>query len=293
MRKKFGEKVYRISVDCGFTCPTRDGKLGTGGCLYCNNASFAPQHQNKIVPVKEQIAAGIERLYKYRKIKKFLVYFQAYTNTYAPIEKLRRLYFEAIDFPEVAGIIIGTRPDCIDDDILKLLQEISHKKDVSIEFGIESVYDKTLEWVNRGHNFKTTMQAIKKAKESGLHVGGHYILGFPTESRKEMLASAGIINNLGIDAIKIHQLHVVKNTELAKLYQKKPFPVFNEEQWIKLVCDFLEQLDPGIVIQRLVGDAKGDTLIAPQWKQSKIEVLQAIKNELKTRNSFQGKYRVR
>jgi len=178
----------------------------------------------------------------------------------------------------------------MDDDILKLLQEISRKKDVSIEFGIESVYDKTLEWVNRGHNFKTTMQAIKKAKESGLHVGGHYILGFPTESRKEMLASAGIINNLGIDAIKIHQLHVVKNTELAKLYQENPFLVFNEDQWIKLVCDFLEQLDPGIVIQRLVGDAKGDTLIAPQWKQSKIEVLQAIQNELKIRNSFQGKY---
>jgi radical SAM protein (TIGR01212 family) len=217
-----------------------------------------------------------------------LAYFQAYTNTYGSVKYLEKLYRSVLDIPDVVGILIGTRPDCINDDILTLLHDISQHIYVSIEYGIESVYDKTLLWAHRGHNFDRTRRAIEQTKQFGLHVAGHIIFGFPTETRDEILQSAAILNNLELDALKIHHLHVVKQTALADLFAQSPFPLFTEREWIKLVCDFLERLRPDIVIQRLVGDAKPGTLIAPKWKIPKVELLRKIREELELRQSFQG-----
>ncbi|RKY54927.1 MAG: TIGR01212 family radical SAM protein [Candidatus Neomarinimicrobiota bacterium] len=288
LRERFNSRVYKISLDAGFTCPTRNGTISYGGCLYCNNNSFALKRKESILPITQQIAEGVERLKKYRKAKKFLAYFQAFTNTYAPVEELEKLYNQALSFPDIVGLCIGTRPDCVDDEIFELLQDLNRESYVSIEFGIESVYDKTLKWVKRGHDFSKIKWAVNKSKEYGLHTSGHLIFGFPTESSEEILESAEIINNLGIDAIKIHHLHIVKNTQLAKLYKEKPFHVFTESEWIELVCDFLERLSPSISIQRLCSEAKQGTLIAPLWKLSKSEVIQGIQRELERRGSYQG-----
>ncbi|MBU4445127.1 TIGR01212 family radical SAM protein [bacterium] len=288
LRQTFGEKVYRISLDAGFTCPTRDGHIGTGGCLYCNNASFAADRSEKLKPVRDQLVEGIERSIKYRKTKKFLAYFQAYTNTYGSVHKLETLYRSVLDIPDVVGILIGTRPDCVNNDILTLLHDISQHTYVSIEYGVESVYDKTLLWVRRGHNFDRTRRAIEKTKQFGLHVAGHIIFGFLTETRDEILQSAAILNNLELDALKIHHLHVVKQTVLADLFAQSPFPLFTEQEWIELVCDFLERLNPNIVIQRLVGDARPGTLIAPRWAMKKNQILQEIQSELVRRQTHQG-----
>lgn len=288
LRQTFGEKIYRISLDAGFTCPTRDGTLGYGGCLYCNNRSFSPNYRTNLLPISQQLSQGIERLHKVCKANKFLAYFQSFTNTYAPVEKLEKLYREALVFSEIVGICIGTRPDCVNDEIFELLEEINKEAYVSIELGIESVYDKSLKWANRGHTFEKTKWAIQKAKEYGLHVAGHYILGFPTETKEEMLKATDIINTLEVNALKIHHLHIVNDSRLADLYKQKPFHVFDEYEWIEFVCSFLERLNPKIVIQRLMGDAMPGTLLAPKWKMNKGEILRKIKQELESRESYQG-----
>lgn len=288
LHDRFQTRVYRISLDAGFTCPTRDGTKGLGGCLYCNNDSFAPQRVADLSSITEQIQKGMTLIRRFHKAKKFLGYFQPFSNTYAPVEKLEKLYREALSFPDVVGLCIGTRPDCISEEILQLLENLNCKKYISIEFGIESVYDKTLEWAHRGHDFTQSRRAIQAAKAHGLHVAGHLILGFPTETRVEMLATPAILNKLGIDALKVHHLHIVKNTPLAKIYTGQPFHVFSEDEWIALACDFLERLRPEIAIQRLCGEAKPGTLIAPLWNRPKNEILAGIRNELARRSTYQG-----
>jgi radical SAM protein (TIGR01212 family) len=288
LRQTFGERVYRIALDAGFTCPTRDGTLGTDGCLYCNNASFTAESRESLKPVREQLSAGIQHARKYRKANKFLAYFQAYTNTYAPNAQLEKLYRLVLDVPDVVGILIGTRPDCVDSQVLSLISDIKRQAYVSIEYGIESVYDKTLKWAQRRHNFATTQKAIAATKDLGIHVGGHIIFGFPTETRAEILESAEILNRLSLDALKIHHLQVIQGSQLAQLYQADPFPLYSESEWVNLVCDFLERLDPQIVIQRLVSDARAGTLIAPVWTNSKRIVLENIRRELARRETYQG-----
>ncbi|MFH2048914.1 MAG: TIGR01212 family radical SAM protein [bacterium] len=288
LRQQFGERVYRVSLDAGFTCPTRDGHLSAGGCLYCNNSSFSHDRSKNLPPVITQLIQGIERARKQHKADKFLAYFQAYTNTYASINELENLYRSVLDIPDVVGILIGTRPDCVDDNILALLNELQQETYLSVEYGIESVYDKTLDWARRGHSFETSRQTIGKTKNMGIHVGGHIIFGFPTESRDEILDSASVLNEMEMDALKIHHLHVVKNSALADLYQKTPFPLYNEADWVILISDFLERLNPNIVIQRLVGDARPGTLIAPQWTMKKTQILQKIHTELERRQTHQG-----
>ena len=288
LRERFQTRVYRITLDAGFTCPTRDGTKGTTGCLYCNNESFAPKRAEELPSLSDQIQKGIASARRFHQADKFLAYFQPFTNTYAPVAKLERLYREALAFSEIVGICIGTRPDCVSEEILQLLEHLNHETYISIEFGIESVYDKTLDWAHRGHDFAQTRWAIQAAKAHGLHVAGHLILGFPTETRAEILATPGVLNDLGIDALKIHHLHVVKNTPLAKFYAENPFSLFTEKEWITLVVDFLERLHPEIVIQRLCGDAKPVTLIAPQWYLTKNEILAGIRDELARRGTYQG-----
>lgn len=288
LKQTFGERVYRIALDAGFTCPTRDGSLGTDGCLYCNNASFTAGSRESLKPVREQLSTGIQHARKYRKANKFLAYFQAYTNTYAPIAQLEKLYRSVLDVPDVVGILIGTRPDCVDPQVLSLLSEINQQIYVSIEYGIESVYDKTLKWAKRGHDFATTKRAIAATKDLNLHVSGHIIFGFPTESRTEVLESAEILNRLSLDALKIHHLQIVKGSQLAQLFLANPFPLFDESEWINLVCDVLERLSPNIVIQRLVSDAQPNTLIAPVWAYSKRVMLENVRQELARRGTYQG-----
>lgn len=286
LKDKFGEKVYKVSVDAGFTCPTRNGTISTGGCIYCNNSSFSPGNRSA-ADIDQQIENGIHRLKK-RNINKYLVYFQSYTNTYAPIENLEKIYKKALQYDGVVGVSIGTRPDCIDEKVLALLDEINADTYVSVEIGIESIYDKTLQWANRGHDYQITKNTIAKLKTRDLHVCGHYILGFPTESRAEMLASTAELNRLGIDALKLHHLHIVKNTKLAKIYKNKRFRLFSEEEWINFVVEYLQHLKSEIVIQRLMGDAQGDTLIAPKWEMNKFQILSSIKNKLIEQDAYQG-----
>jgi radical SAM protein (TIGR01212 family) len=288
LKEYFGTRVDRICVDAGFTCPTRDGKIGFGGCLYCDNASFAPARSRGLLPPHAQVQQFLQRPSAAE--KRYLVYFQPYTNTYAPVEKLREIYTSVLTGPPIVGIIIGTRPDCLNAAVLDLLTEINQMTYVSIEIGIESVYDKNLAWAQRGHDFACAQAAIKEVASRGLHVAGHLILGFPGESRAEMLASATILSDLPLRALKIHHLHVVRGSRLAEYYAEQPFALFTEQQWVETVCDFLERLRPDIVIQRLVGEAQGDTLIAPQWQWSKGALLHAIQQELQQRNSYQGKY---
>ncbi|MBO8130194.1 MAG: TIGR01212 family radical SAM protein [Candidatus Marinimicrobia bacterium] len=288
LRKKFGAKVYKITVDAGFTCPTRDGTLGTNGCLYCNNLSFSTDRREGLMPVEEQVGRAIEILKRKKKVEKFLVYFQSYTNTYASVSELEKIYSKALTFKDVVGICIGTRPDCIDDDILTMLSNVNKDYFVSIEYGVESVYNKNLLWANRGHDFKTSIIAIEKTYKYGLDIAIHIIFGFPDESNEDVLNSAKVINRLPINSIKIHNLHVVKCTPLENYYKKKPFKLYSEEEWILLMADFLELLRPDIVIQRLIGEAKNNTLVAPRWKMPKQKIVAEIKKILESRETFQG-----
>ncbi len=288
LREIFGGKVLRLSLDAGFSCPTRDGTLGYGGCLYCNNASFAEDRLQSLKSIREQLAAGIESARRGHRSARFLAYFQSYTNTYKNPDELDRLYREVLAFPEVVGICIGTRPDCVNEDIFRLLQKLNREIYVSIEFGVESVYDKSLHWAQRGHDFAATRTAVAAAKAHGLHVAGHLIFGFPTETEEEILHSAEAINELELNAIKIHHLHIVRDTDLAALYAKNPFPLFDETGWVKIVCSFLERLDPRIVIERIIGDARGDTLIAPLWRKSKLQIIREIEEEFRRRGTYQG-----
>lgn len=288
LRERFGTPVSRICVDGGFTCPTRDGTLGYGGCLYCDNASFAPVRTEGLPTVEQQIRDFFEHTPV--DDRRYLVYFQPYTNTYAPVEKLREAFRAGLSFPQVVGIIIGTRPDCLNPEVLDLLSEINQSTYVSVEVGIESVYDKNLAWAQRGHTFAQTQLAVNQLAERGIHVAGHLILGFPQESRDEMVASTVYLNALPLQAIKIHHLHIVRGSRLAAQFFKQPFGLFTEEEWIGLVAEFLERLRPDIVIQRLMGEAQADTLIAPRWFWSKGQILNGIINELRSRDSYQGKF---
>lgn len=288
LKEVFGCKVYKVNVDAGFTCPNRDGTLGTGGCIYCNNDSFRPSSCKPTMTISEQIRNGIRYVSSRYEAKRFLVYFQPYTNTYADTNQLERLYREALSEPFVVGLAIGTRPDCIDDDKLSLFQELSKDRFILVEYGLQSVYDKTLRFINRGHDYQTFLDAIYKTSSRGIHVGAHIIVGFPTETRQEMLAMADILSELPVGFLKIHQLQVVRDTVLADLYQKEPFYTFGYEDYLDFVVDFLERLSPKIVIQRLFATAPEEILIAPIWEKSRQSITTDIQRRLQVRDAFQG-----
>lgn len=288
LKEVFGKKVYKVNVDAGFTCPNRDGTLGTTGCIYCNNDSFRPSSCAPTKPLKEQIEGGIEYLKQRYKAKAFLVYFQPYTNTYAPVETLEKLYREALSYPEVIGLAIGTRPDCVDEEKLDLLKELSKKYMIIVEYGMQSMYEKSLKYIRRGHDYATFLKAVYDTHERGILVGAHIIVGLPTETREESLKMADEINKHPIKFLKIHQLQVIKDTVLALLYEKKPFPVFEYNEYLDFVVDFLERLSPEIVIQRLFATSPEDILIAPKWNRSKQQILNDINKRLEERNARQG-----
>jgi radical SAM protein (TIGR01212 family) len=289
LKRKFGCRVQKVSVDVGFTCPNRDGRITRGGCIYCNNDSFVPPYARSRYSLDYQITTGMEYLRRRFKAEKFIVYFQAYTNTYESVERLERLYREALSYSDVIGIAIGTRSDCIDEEKLDLLEELARDWFVTVEYGIESIYDKTLSFVNRGHNYQSVVDAIELTRGRGIYIGAHIIVGFPTETEDEMLAMADEVSRLGIDFLKIHNLHIVRNTPLARLYAKEPFHLFSYEEYLDFISRFLERLSPDIVIERLFTDTPRELLIAPLWNKTHVEILKGIEEELEKRNTYQGR----
>ncbi len=289
IKEKLGYRVNKLSVDMGFTCPNRDGNLAVGGCVYCNNDSFVTHYARARFSMDQQITNGMEYLKKRFKAEKFIVYFQSYTNTYDSVEKLEEMYRNALKYEDVIGIAVGTRSDCIDEEKISMFEELAKDYYVSLEFGIESIYDKTLEFMNRGHDYQSVLDAIEMSKGRGFEIGAHIIVGMPTETKEEMLAMAGEVSSLGIDVFKVHNLHIVRNTPLARMYKKEPFSLFNFEEYIDFIIEFLERLSPDMVIERLFTDTPHQLLIAPDWGKSHLQILQAIEAELERKDTYQGR----
>lgn len=291
MKDLYHVPVYKVNVDAGFTCPNRDGTVATGGCIYCNNDSFRPTACTSTSSLREQIAKGIPYLRSRYGAEKFIVYFQPYTNTYASVAVLERLYREALDNPGVIGLAIGTRPDCVDEGKIALLETLAQDHFVLVEYGLQSIYDKTLEFINRGHDYACFKNALAMTVGRGIRVGAHLILGLPTETRDETLGMADELSQLPIEFLKIHQLQVVKETALAELYAAKPFPTFGYEEYLSMLADFIERLSPRIILQRLFAAAPDDILIAPVWNKTRSEFLRDLDVFMEKQGSYQGKKR--
>lgn len=290
----FGERVQKISVDAGFTCPNRDGKLATGGCTYCNNNAFNPSYCDPAKPIGQQVKDGIEfHKIRYRRANKYLVYFQPYSNTYAPLSKLKKLYGAALSQPGVTGLVIGTRPDCVDNEILKYLKQLSENHYIVIEYGVESIYDETLERINRKYTFGQSKETILKSAKYGLKIGAHFIFGLPGESRQMMMESVNTINRLPLKSIKFHQLQIVKSTMMEKDYAAYPghYDLFSFEEYVDFIIRFTERLNPAFIIERFAGEVPPRFLAVPGWgniRNDQINV--AIEKEMENRDTWQGKF---
>jgi radical SAM protein (TIGR01212 family) len=288
LRQRFGCRVQKISLDAGLTCPNRDGSLGRGGCIYCNtrgSGTGAWPSQS----ITEQLEAGKAFARRRYKAEKFIAYFQSFSNTYAPLEKLRRLYEEALAVPGIAGLAIGTRPDCVDNDVLDLLDGISRETWVTMEYGLQSIHDATLERINRGHSAGVFMDTVERTRRKGIDVCAHVILGLPGEGRKEMLETAEALAATDIQAVKIHLLYVIRGTALYRLHEAGEYRCMNRENYAETVAEFLSRLPPGMIIHRLTGDPHPEELAAPLWALEKQANLQAIRETLRKKNLWQGK----
>lgn len=288
LKRIFGCKVQRISVDAGFTCPNRDGSLDTEGCIFCGGSGSGSFGIRRDFEVAAQIEDGKEIMRRKYRASRFIAYFQAYSNTYAPLERLKALYAEALSVADVVGLIVATRPDCLPDDVLEYLAEINQQTYLWLELGMQSMNDRSLELINRRHNHTCFVSAVQRSKDRELRVCAHVILGLPGETREEMLAMAGELNRLGVAGVKLHLLHVMKGTRLAEMYGRGEMMVMDRDGYAGLVCDFLELLDPRILIHRLTGDGGHDNLVAPLWSLKKFEILNLIDAELERRGTGQG-----
>jgi radical SAM protein (TIGR01212 family) len=289
LKEKFGAKVYRVTVDGGFTCPNVDGTVAVGGCVYCDNRSFSPNRRLPRTTIRDQVQRGITLLEDRYGAKQFLAYFQAATNTYAPVEKLKRLYDEALDHPQIVGLAIGTRPDCVPDPVLDLIERYARNRFVCLELGLQSIHDRSLDWMNRGHHFDMFQEAVMRCQGRELHLCAHVILGLPGETHADMMATAEAVAAMAVHSIKIHNLHVVRDTPMEKMYKSGEVRMLERDEYVQIACDFLERLRPDFVIDRLNGDAPPDYLVAPLWCLDKAGLLQAIRVELERRDSWQGK----
>jgi hypothetical protein len=292
-RRIYGARVQKVSIDAGFTCPNRDGKKGSGGCTYCNNDAFNPSYCLPSKSVTQQIKEGVEfHKWRYSEAVSYLAYFQAYSNTYAPLDILKKLYEEALTFPGVIGLIIGTRPDCIDDEKLAYLKSLSNNNYVSVEYGLESCYNKTLKRINRGHSFEEAEWAVRRTAELGINTGAHFILGLPGESREEMLDQASIISRLPLTTIKFHQLQIIKGTTMEKEFMDTPgdFEMFSWEEYLDFFVRFLERLNPEIVVERFTGEAPPRFLTSEGWgKKRTDQIVTLIEKRLEELDTWQGK----
>ncbi len=289
-RNIFGCRVQKISVDAGFTCPNRDGSISTGGCIYCNSRGSGTGARAAGLSVSQQLIAGKAALSRRYKAEKFIAYFQSYSNTYAPVEKLKILYEEALSVENIAGLSIGTRPDCINQPVLALLENFAQDHLVWVEYGLQSASDETLLFINRGHDYECFIDAVEATKGRGIKICAHVILGLPGEEKEQMLETAEAIAGLGIDGVKIHLLYVVKGTKMESLYLSEKYRCLEQDEYAELVCDFLELIPEEMVIQRLTGDPHRDELVAPIWSLEKAKTIALIKNILEKRDSWQGKF---
>lgn len=292
-RKIYGARIQKVSIDAGFTCPNRDGTKSTGGCTYCNNDAFNPSYCIPSKSVTQQIEEGIIfHKKRYREAGLYLAYFQAYSNTYAPIETLRQRYEEALRYPGIAGLIIGTRPDCIDNEKLQYLKDLSGNYYVAVEYGIESCYDKTLSRINRGHSFSEAVDAVEVTASMGINTGAHFIFGLPGETRDEMLAEAGMISKLPLTTVKFHQLQIIKGTKMEVEFRNTPgdFQLFTWDEYLEFFIKFLERLNPAIVVERFTGEAPPRYLTGSLWgKKRTDQIVSLIENRLEELNTWQGR----
>lgn len=289
----FGSRLQKLSINAGFTCPNRDGSAGTGGCTFCNNDAFNPSYCIPDKSITQQIDEGIEfHKNRYRRANKYLAYFQAYSNTYKELPELKKLYEEALNHPMISGISIGTRPDCISDELLDYLEMLSKQYFISVEFGIESCYNRTLKSINRGHNFETTVDAIRKTAGRKIFTSGHLVFGLPRETITDMLGEAEIISELPLQSIKLHQLQILKDTVMASDFEKDPsaFTLFTLDDYIDFIISFLERLNPDIIIERLSGEVPPRFLVNSPWNNLRADqVMQRIEKKMKEMNTWQGR----
>ncbi|MFZ5448497.1 MAG: TIGR01212 family radical SAM protein [Thermodesulfobacteriota bacterium] len=288
LKGRFGQRVQKITLDAGLTCPNRDGRVGVGGCLYCNARGSGTGAWSQGQSIATQMEAGIARLSRRYQAAKFIAYFQSFSNTYAPIDRLRELYDAALAFPQVVGLSIGTRPDCLEDEVLDLLAAYARRRLVWLELGLQSAHDATLQRINRGHDVACFTAAATRAAVRGLKVVAHVILGLPGEGPREVAATAAYLGRLPLHGVKIHLLYVIKDCGLASLYQQGEYVCLTEDQYINLVVDFIERLPAHLVIHRLTGDPHPEELLAPAWCLDKSRVLQLLREEFTRRGSRQG-----
>jgi radical SAM protein (TIGR01212 family) len=286
----FGCRVYKLPVDAGFTCPNRDGTVATGGCTYCDGRGSRLRQAGTLPPVNEQIRRGREYYRKHRHAGKFIAYFQTYTNTYGHIDLLRQLYDEALAEEDVIGLSVGTRPDCIPDDVIGLLENYTKQFHVWLELGLQSIHDKTLQVINRGHAVEVFFDAVQRASEKNIHICTHIIVGLPGETREDIIETARVLATLPIHGIKIHSLLALKGTRMGDLYEQGKITLMEKDDYVQTVCDILEILPPEMVIQRLTADGYRDIFLAPPWAVNKMDVLNTIDGELDKRDTYQGIY---
>ena len=293
LRERFPFKAQKIAINAGFTCPNRDGSKGRGGCTYCNNQTFNPGYCQTDKSVADQLAEGVRFFSRKYPEMRYLAYFQAYTSTYGEQERLERLYEEALSYPGVVGLVIGTRPDCVPDRLLDYLARLSEQVLVLVEYGVESSLDRTLRRINRGHDFAEAEEAIRRTAARGIAVGAHLILGLPGESRDEILGHADRLSDLPLTTLKLHQLQLIRHTRMALEFERQPedFHLFTVDEYIDLAIDFIERLDPAIALERFVSQSPKELLIAPDWGLKNYEFTARVNRRLAERNSWQGKCR--
>jgi hypothetical protein len=289
LREHFGCRVQKITLDAGLTCPNRDGTLAVGGCIYCNvRGSGTGLSQD--YSITEQLERGKKRLARRYKAKKFIAYFQSFSNTYGSPEDLQALYLEALAVEDVVGLAIGTRPDCVPDNVLDMLSELNQRTYLWLEYGLQTIHDRTLELINRGHDVAAFVDAVERSRRRDLKICVHVILGLPDEDKTDMLATARALGELDIQGVKIHLLYVIEGTALAELYLRGDYRCLSREEYVDIVCEFLALLPPQVVIHRLTGDPHPEELLAPKWAMDKQTNLQAIQKTLRSRDLWQGKY---
>lgn len=280
--------MYKITLDAGFCCPNRDGTISSGGCIFCDDGgSFSRAHSAKL-SVSEQVMTGIETLSSRFKAQKFMAYFQAYSNTYKPVEELKQIYDESLCHEDVVGLSIGTRPDCVDSQKLDLIASYTDRYETWLEYGLQSMHDKTLKFINRGHDFETFKKAFYETKQRGIKVGVHVILGLPGETKEDMLETIKTLSEMGVDGVKFHCLCIFPNTKLHDMYEKGEITLLEEDEYIDIACDCLELLPEKTTIHRLGGNGLQAIKVAPAWLNKKFEILNRIDDVLETRNSYQG-----
>jgi hypothetical protein len=290
LQRRFRERVQKVSVDAGMTCPNVDGTVARGGCTFCDNRSFSPSRRLPRAGIRGQIDQSIARMQKrYRSCRHFLAYFQPATNTYAPVERLAPLYEEALAHPQVVGLAIGTRSDCVGDDVLDLLESLARRTYLSVEYGMQTMHDRSLEWMNRGHDHQSFLDAVERSRGRGFEICAHVMLGLPGESHADMLATARELARVDVDAVKIHNLYCVKNTRLADQVAAGEVELMGQDDYVRTVVDFLELLPPRMVIERTSGDAPPDYFVGPAWCLDKPAVKRAIEAEFARRDAWQGK----